>query len=86
MCLLANFAGQGRGELERPGAHIGLRARLLAGYARAYLGISLEKTDDLLWQLFGLNRSRAGTLGHIRWGAELFDPVVDELFRVSVET
>ncbi|MCH7687236.1 MAG: hypothetical protein IH899_11230, partial [Planctomycetes bacterium] len=35
---------QGRGDLELPGSHIGPRARLLAGYGRAYLGISLEKT------------------------------------------
>ena len=73
---------QGRGDLELPGAHIGPRARLLAGYCRAHLGISLEKTDDLLWQSFGLSLSRAGTLGHIRWGATLFDPVVEELFKV----
>jgi hypothetical protein len=39
---------QGRGEREIPGDHIGPRARLLAGYCRAHLGISLEKTDDLL--------------------------------------
>jgi len=73
---------QGRGDLELPGSHIGPRARLLAGYSRAHLGISLEKTDDLLWQLFGLNLSRAGTLGHLRWGAALFDPVVGKLFEI----
>ena len=73
---------QGRGDLELPGAHIGPRARLLAGYGRAHLGISLEKTNDLLWQLFGMDLSRAGTLGHIRWGAALFDPVVEKLFEI----
>lgn len=73
---------QGRGDLELPGAHVGPRARLLAGYSRAHLGISLEKTDDLLWQLFGMDLSRAGTLGHLRWGATLFDPVVEELFKI----
>ena len=73
---------QGRGDPELPGSHIGPRARLLAGYSRAHLGISLEKTDDLLWQLFGLDLSRAGTLGHIRWGAALFDPVVKKLFEI----
>ncbi len=77
---------QGRGDLELPGSHIGPRARLLAGYARAHLGISLEKTDDLLWQLFGLDLSRAGALGHIRWGAALFDPVVEELFQILRES
>ena len=73
---------QGRGDLELPGAHIGPRARLLAGYSRVHLGISLEKTDDLLWQLFGMDLSRAGTLGHLRWGAALFDPVVEKLFEI----
>lgn len=77
---------QGRGDLELPGSHIGPRARLLAGYCRAYLGISLEKTDDLLWQLFGLNLSRAGTLGHVRWNAALFKPVVEELFKILRES
>ena len=73
---------QGRGELELPGAHVGPNARLLAGYCRAHLGISLEKTTDLLRQTFGLTLSRAGTLGHIGWSAALFDPVVEELFDV----
>jgi hypothetical protein len=36
----------------------------------------------LLGQLFGLNLSRAGTLGHLRWSAALFDPVVTELFQI----
>ncbi len=77
---------QGRGDLELPGAHIGPRARLLAGYCRAHLGISLGKTDDLLKQLFGLDLSRAGTLGHLRWGAALFDPVVEKLFQILRES
>jgi len=71
---------QGRGQQEIPGAHIGPRARLLAGYCRAHLGISLAKTDDLLRQLFGLSVSRAGTLGHVHWSATLFEPVVERLF------
>lgn len=77
---------QGRGEFELPGAHIGPRARLFAGYCRAHLGISLGKTDDLLKQLFGLDLSRAGTLGHIRWSAALFDPVVQQLFEILRES
>jgi transposase len=81
-CSQCGRACQGRGDLELPGSHIGPRARLLAGYCRAYLGISLEKTDDLLWQLFGLDLSRAGTLGHVRWSAALFEPVVEELFKI----
>ena len=85
-CRGCGHACQGRGDLELPGAHIGPRARLLAGYSRAHLGISLEKTDDLLWQLFGLDLSRAGTLGHIRWSAALFEPVVKELFKILRES
>lgn len=85
-CRGCGRACQGRGDLELPGAHVGPRARLLAGYCRAHLGVSLEKTDDLLWQLFGLNLSRAGTLGHIRWGAALFDPVVKKLFQILRES
>lgn len=70
---------QGRGDLELPGAHIGPRTRLLACYARAHLGISLGKTRDLLHDFFALTVSRAGLLGHLRWGGTLFEPVVDEL-------
>jgi Transposase IS66 family/zinc-finger binding domain of transposase IS66 len=70
---------QGRGDLELPGAHIGPRARLLSCYSRAHLGISLGKTRDLLHDFFGLTLSRAGLLGHLRWGGQLFAPVVDEL-------
>jgi hypothetical protein len=71
---------QGRGDLELPGAHIGPRARLLTCYGRAHLGISLGKTRDLLHDFFGLTVSRAGLLGHLRWGGTLFEPVVEELF------
>ena len=70
---------QGRGDLELPGAPIGPRARLLSCYGRAHLGISLGKTQDLLHDYFGLTVSRAGLLGHLRWGGTLFAPVVDEL-------
>lgn len=72
---------QGRGDLELPGAHIGPRARLLTCYGRAHLGISLGKTRDLLHDFFGLTVSRAGLLGHLRWGGTLFEPVVEELLR-----
>jgi hypothetical protein len=44
------------------------------------LGISLGKTRDLLHDFFGLTVSRAGLLGHLRWGGTLFEPVVNELF------
>lgn len=72
---------QGRGDLELPGAHIGPRARLLTCYGRAHLGISLGKTRDLLHDFFGLTASRAGLLGHLRWGGTLFEPVVEELLQ-----
>jgi hypothetical protein len=71
---------QGRADLELPGSHIGPRVRLLSCYSRAHLGISLGKTQNLLHDFFGLTVSRAGLLGHLRWGGVLFAPVVDELF------
>jgi hypothetical protein len=45
------------------------------------LGISLGKTRDLLHDFFGLTISRAGLLGHLRWGGTLFEPVVEELLQ-----
>lgn len=78
-CCECQQISQGRGELELPGAHIGPRARLLTCYSRAHLGISLGKTRDLLHDFFGLTVSRAGLLGHLRWGGALFEPVVEEL-------
>jgi transposase len=78
-CRTCQRTCQGRGDLELPGAHIGPRARLLTCYARAHLGISLGKTQDLLHDYFDLSVSRAGLLGHLRWGGALFAPVVEEL-------
>lgn len=78
-CRACARISQGRGDLELPGAHIGPRARLLTCYGRAHLGISLGKTRDLLHDFFGLTVSRAGLLGHLRWGGTLFEPVVAEL-------
>lgn len=80
LCRDCRQTCQGRGDLELPGAHIGPRARLLTCYSRAHLGISLGKTRDLLHDFFGLTVSRAGLLGHLRWGGTLFEPVVAELF------
>jgi len=70
---------QGCGDLELPGAHLGPRVRSLVCYCRAYLGISLEKTCGLLDELFGIQLSRAGALGHLRWGSRLTAPVVEQL-------
>ena len=78
-CRACQRTCQGRGDLELPGAHLGPRVRLLTCYARAHLGISLGKTAALLHECFGLAVSRAGRLGHLRWGGALFAPVVDEL-------
>ncbi len=79
-CRCCQQTCQGRGDLELPGSHIGPRARLLTCYGRAHLGISLGKTQNLLHDFFGLSISRAGLLGHLRWGGQLFAPVVEELF------
>jgi hypothetical protein len=53
---------------------------VLTCYGRAYLGISLGKIKEMLHDFFGLTISRAGLLGHLRWGAQLFAPVVEALF------
>jgi transposase len=76
LCKKCGALVRGQDVREIPHSHIGPRARLLVGYARAYLGISLEKTCDLLYQLFGLSLSRAGALGHLKWGSKLCAPVV----------
>lgn len=76
LCKKCGATVRGRDAREIPHSHIGPRARLLVGYARAHLGISLEKTCDLLEQLFGLSLSRAGALGHLKWGSKLCAPVV----------
>ena len=73
---------QGRGDLELPGGHVGPRARLLNIYARGHLGISLEKSCDLLDTFFGVPLSRAGALGHLAWGSKLFDPIVTRLLEL----
>jgi hypothetical protein len=79
-CKCCEKLSQGRGDLELPGSHIGPRARLLTCYAKAHLGISLGKTQDLLKDYFALDVSRAGLLGHLKWGGNLFEPVVDALW------
>lgn len=79
-CRDCEKTSQSRGDLELPGSHIGPRTRLLTAYSRAHLGISLGKTQHLLSDFFGLNVSRAGLLGHLRWAGQLFEPVVNELF------
>jgi transposase len=81
-CRRCQKTCQGRGDLELPGGHVGPRARLLTCYGRAHLGISLGKTQALLHDFFGLTISRAGLLGHLRWGGTLFAPVVEELLEL----
>ncbi|MBC8113352.1 MAG: IS66 family transposase [Candidatus Saccharimonas sp.] len=63
-------------------AYVGPRTRLLMGYCRAHLGISLGKSTALLDEVFGLKLSRAGALGHIRWAGDLVNPVVQRLFEL----
>lgn len=81
-CRACQKTSQGRGDLELPGSHIGPRARLFTCYSRVHLGISLGKTRDLLHSFFGLTVSRAGLLGHLKWGGTLFEPVVEELLEL----
>lgn len=81
-CKRCHTSSQGRGDLELPGAHIGPRVRLVNCYARGSLGISLGKSIALLEELYGLSLSRAGALGHLRWGSALFDPVVQKLLEL----
>lgn len=75
-CQACGRKNKGRGDLELPGSHVGPRARLLNIYCRGHLGISLGKSCDLLAQWWGIPLSRAGALGHLAWGSQLFDPVV----------
>jgi transposase len=81
-CRCCEQTCQGRADLELPGAHIGPRTRLLSCYARAHLGISLGKTQNLLHDFFGLTVSRPALLGHLRWGSTLFAPVVEQLWEL----
>ena len=81
-CPDCNRTCQGRADLELPGAHVGPRARWLAAYARAHLGISLGKTTALFAEWFGLAESRAGVLGHVKWAGKLCDPVVQKLLEM----
>jgi len=69
----------GRADLDIPGSRLGPRVRLLAAFGRVGLGCSLEKTQRLLEEFYGLPVSRAGLLGALRWTADLFRPVVHEL-------
>jgi len=73
---------KGRGDLELPGSHVGPRVRLLNLYARAHLGLSLEKSCALLQEWWGVRLSRAGALGHLAWGSRLFDPIVTRLLEL----
>jgi hypothetical protein len=86
VCADCGRVSQGRGDLELPGAHLGPRVRLFNAFARTHLGLSLEKANDLLYQLFGLTLSRAGSLGHIRWAGNVLDPIVRELFAILRES
>jgi transposase len=81
-CQDCHSVCQGRGDLELPGSHIGPRARLLAAYARAHLGISLGKTAALFAEWFGVHESRAGVLGHVKWAGNLCAPVVQKLLEI----
>ena len=42
----------------------------------------MGKTQNLLHDFFGLTVSRAGLLGQLHWGGQLFAPVVEELLEL----
>lgn len=81
-CQACGKKSQGRGDLELPGSHVGPRARLFNIFARGHLGISLGKSCDFLDQWWGISLSRAGALGHLKWGGKLFEPVVTRLLEL----
>lgn len=81
-CQACGKKSQGRADLELPGSHLGPRVRLFNIYARGHLGISLGKGCDFLEQWWGISLSRAGALGHLKWGGKLFEPVVTRLLEL----
>lgn len=85
-CAACGATAQGRSDLAVPGSHIGPRAKLLSVYGRGHLGISLGKTAALFEELYGLQISRPGVLGHLRWFAKQFDPVVQKLLEILRES
>lgn len=78
-CRTCQRQSHGRADLDVPGSTVGPRVRLVSVYSRAMLGISLGKTTALLDDFFGIQLSRSAALGHLRWFADLFDPVVRQL-------
>jgi Zn-finger nucleic acid-binding protein len=81
-CRCCQKKVKGRADLDVPGGTVGDRVKLLTVYSRAFLGISLGKTTQMLDDLFGISLSRAGALGHLRWFSGVFDPVVKELLEL----
>ena len=65
-----------------PQARIGPNAVAFQAYARAYLGVSLGKANDLLAQFMGLSQSRPAALAQLVRLGDLFDPVVEKLFEI----
>ena len=65
-----------------PQARIGPNAVAFQAYARAYLGISLGKANDLLAQFMGLSQSRPAALAQLVRLGDVFDPVVTKLFEI----
>jgi transposase len=81
-CACCRKVSQPSAPPEVADAYVGPRTRLMMGYCRAHLGISLGKSTALLDEVFGLKLSRAGALGHIQWASDLVDPVVKRLFEL----
>jgi len=85
-CPCCETTVHGRPDLDVPGGTVGDRLKLLTVYCRAHLGVSLGKTTALMNELFGVEFSRAGALGHLRWFLTQFDPVVQELLKLLRES
>lgn len=68
-----------------PQARIGPNTVALQAYARAHLGLSLGKTNDLLSQFLGLSQSRPAALRQLFRLGDLFDPVVVKLLQLLRE-
>ena len=81
-CTCCRKVSQPSAPPEVADSYVGPRTRLLMGYCRAHLGLSLGKSTALLDEVFGLKLSRAGALGHIQWASDLVDPVVQRLFEL----
>jgi FtsZ-binding cell division protein ZapB len=85
-CQCCRKTVKGRADLDLPGSRIGPRAKLLAAFCRVGVGCSLEKTQILLDEFFGLKVSRAGVLGMVEQAADLLGPAAQKLLELLRES